>query len=123
MKRIPMLLAFPVLALCLTGARDASACGGCFIPEEESTQVTGHKMLVSMSMTETTLWDQIQYVGEPSSFAWVLPTKGIVDIGLSSDLVFAFLGDMTRVSVLAPPLNCPPPPWCCLLYTSDAADE
>ena len=108
-----LLLAVPIAALALTNARDASACGGCFVPPEEDTQVTGHRMLLSVSQTETTLWDQITYTGNPSSFAWILPTKGIVEVGLSSDALFAFVQQATTVSVAPPPLNCPGPPDGC----------
>ena len=108
-----LLLAVPVAALALTTTRDAAACGGCFVPPDESTQVTGHRMVLSVSKTETTLWDQISYSGNPSSFAWILPTKGLVDIKLSSDALFAFLGQATAVTVVPPPLNCPGPPDGC----------
>ncbi len=60
-----LLLAVPVAALALTNTRDAAACGGCFVPPDESTQVTGHRMVLSVSKTETTLWDQISYSGTP----------------------------------------------------------
>src|SRR4051812_6395148 len=115
-----LLLAVPVAALALTDARDAAACGGCFVPPEESTQVTGHRMLLSVSPTETTLWDQISYTGNPSSFAWILPTKGIVEVGLSSDALFAFVEQATTVNVAPPPLNCPGPPDGC--YYGGAED-
>jgi MYXO-CTERM domain-containing protein len=108
-----LLLAVPVAALAITDARDAAACGGCFVPPEESTQVTGHRMLLSVSPTETTLWDQISYSGNPSSFAWILPTKGIVEVGLSSDALFAFVEQATSVTIAPPPLNCPGPPDGC----------
>ena len=108
-----LLLSVPVAALALTDARDAAACGGCFVPPDESTQVTGHRMMLSVSQTETTLWDQISYSGNPSSFAWILPTKGLVQVGLSSDALFAFVGQATAVTVLPPPLNCPSPPDSC----------
>jgi MYXO-CTERM domain-containing protein len=108
-----LFLAVPVVALALTSAHDASACGGCFVPPEEDTQVTGHRMLLSVSKTETTLWDQITYTGNPSSFAWILPTKGIVDVGLSSDALFAFVEQATTVYVQPPPINCPGPPDGC----------
>lgn len=113
-----LLLAIPVTALALTDARDAAACGGCFVPPDENTLVTGHRMLLSVSQTETTLWDQITYSGDPSSFAWILPTKGLVEIGLSSDALFAFVGQATAVTVAPPPLNCPGPPDGC--YFGDA---
>ncbi len=107
-----LLLTIPLVAAAFTAASDAAACGGCAAPVGENSQVTGHRMLFSMSPTSTTLWDQIEYSGEPSSFAWVLPIKGIVDIGLSSDVLFAQLSDLTVTTIAPPPLNCPPPPSC-----------
>jgi hypothetical protein len=107
-----LLFALPLVALAVTDARDAAACGGCFVPPDENTQVTGHRMLLSVSPTQTTLWDQIEYSGDPASFAWVLPIMGQVEIGLSSDALFAFLGQATQVGVFPPPLNCPEPPSC-----------
>ena len=112
----PLLLSIPVLALALSHANDASACGGCFhepaIQQSENTQVTGHKMILSVSQTQTTLWDQVSYMGEPSSFAWVLPIKGIVDIGLSSDALFQSLENATQVNINSPTITCAPPPFC-----------
>lgn len=105
-------LAAPVLALALTHARDASACGGCFVQQSESTQVTGHRMILSVSPKSTTLWDQITYSGNPASFAWVLPTKGVVEVGLSSDALFSTLEPLTEVIVSSPQISCPPPPQC-----------
>jgi len=87
---------------------DAQACGGCLIAQSESTQVTGHRMILSISNDRTTLWDQITYAGEPSSFAWVLPIKGMVDIALSSDALFQLLEDDTSVRVNSPVIQCPP---------------
>ncbi|UQA58281.1 DUF2330 domain-containing protein [Polyangium aurulentum] len=107
-----LLLSIPVIALALTQAGDADACGACVPPVGEPTQVTGHKMLLSISQEKTTLWDQIEYAGDPSSFAWVLPIKGQVEVGLSSDALFNLLSDRTATYVAPPPLNCPPPPDC-----------
>jgi hypothetical protein len=87
-------------------ARDASACGGCFVSETEVTQVTGHKMILSISQAATTLYDQITYDGNPSSFAWILPIKGVATVGLSSDALFQTLVNDTQVTIVAPPLNC-----------------
>lgn len=69
-------------------------------------------MLFSVSKTATTLWDQIEYSGKPQDFAWILPIKGQVEIGLSSDVLFAQLSSLTSTTVVPPPLNCPPPPSC-----------
>jgi MYXO-CTERM domain-containing protein len=91
----------------------AYACGGCFHdPNETPTVVTDHRMILSVSMNQTTLYDQIHYSGSPGSFAWVLPINGTVDVGLSADLVFGTLDTLTRTTVYQPPLNCPAPPYC-----------
>jgi hypothetical protein len=70
---IKTLFIAPILALAVMPARDAAACGGCFhevnLQQTESTQVTGHRMILSVSKTQSTLWDQITYSGNPSSFA------------------------------------------------------
>jgi MYXO-CTERM domain-containing protein len=113
-------LSLTLAAIPLTQAEDASACGGCLVQQTESTQVTGHRMILSISMTQTTLWDQITYSGNPSSFAWVLPTKGVVEIGLSSDALFQALDSATNVIVSSPNLQCSPPPDCGYRSEGDA---
>jgi hypothetical protein len=104
-------------ALAMTGAfttleGEASACGGCFIPTENPTVVTDHRMILSVSKEQSTLYDQIKYSGSPSSFAWVLPISGTVEVGLSSDIVFQSLDGTTQTTITPPPQNCPPPPNC-----------
>ncbi|MEO7094415.1 MAG: DUF2330 domain-containing protein [Polyangiales bacterium] len=94
----------------LTGERSANACGGCFGPPGPSTQVSAHRMAFAVSAKRTILWDQIQYVGAPSSFGWVLPIKSAVDVGVSSDELFQRLESTTQPVVTAPPPPaCPPP--------------
>ncbi len=88
---------------------DVHACGGCIVSQSETTQVTGHRMILSVSKDRTTLWDQISYSGEPQSFAWVLPIKGTVDVGLSSDAMFSAIEQATSVSIKSPTINCLPP--------------
>lgn len=88
---------------------NAHACGGCVVSETETTQVTGHRMILSISKDQTTLWDQISYTGEPQSFGWVLPIKGTVTVGLSSDAMFSALEQATAVSINSPTINCLPP--------------
>jgi MYXO-CTERM domain-containing protein len=102
------LIAAAALGVGLIPADDASACGGCFVQQTENTQVSGHRMVLSVSQAETTLWDQITYDGDPSEFAWVLPIRGQVDIGLSSDALFSVLEGSTQVSVYSPQINCQP---------------
>ncbi len=84
----------------------AHACGGCFISQSENTQVTGHRMVLSLSDTQLTLYDQISYSGSPESFAWILPIQGQVEVGLSSDLLFATLETMTETTILSPTIDC-----------------
>ncbi len=111
-RALPLLLSLTAAAALLSQADDANACGGCFVQESENTQVTGHRMIMSLSMDTSTLWDQITYDGAPESFAWVLPIKGTVDIGLSSDALFNALDQLTAVTISSPTINCPPPPSC-----------
>jgi hypothetical protein len=97
------------VALVAATARDSRACGGCFIrPNSQvGTVVTDHRMVFSISPTQTTLYDQIQYSGSPSDFAWVLPIHGQVGLGVSSDLLFSVLDQRTQTTILAPPYPCP----------------
>src|SRR4051812_47597712 len=78
-----------LLALALPAR--ASACGGCSHPEVTTSTssgmktaqvVTDHRMVFALSLTRTTLWDQIRYSGEPEDFIWVLP----VPHGVALDL-------------------------------------
>ncbi len=95
-----------VASFALTGAaaeRDAAACGGCFVPPGPNTQVTAHRMAFAVSTKRTILWDQIQYVGAPSEFGWVLPIRGKVDVGVSSDQLFQRLDSETDVQIIGPP--------------------
>src|SRR5262249_9112130 len=54
------------------------------------------------------LYDQIKYSGNPTDFAWVLPIKGMVTVGLSSDALFDQLDQMSTVTVLGYDGTCPP---------------
>jgi hypothetical protein len=105
--RLPFLLSVlaGTMAITIATAPDARACGGCFHEptSQNATVVTDHRMVFSVSPTQTTLYDQIEYSGSPSSFAWVLPVHGQVTVGLSSDLVFQALDQATQTTILAPP--------------------
>jgi len=93
---------------------DAKACGGCFSPPtEQDSVVTDHRMILSISSQQTTLYDQIHYTGAPSSFAWVLTITGQAKVGLSADVVFSALDSLTQTTVQQPPTNCPLPPSDC----------
>lgn len=102
-------LAFALLAP-LAGSfalsTDAHACGGCVVPPETNTIVNAHRMALSISPTQTVLWDQIQYKGDPESFGWLLPVKEGATIELSTDAWFETLDAATTTNVSAPPINC-----------------
>jgi hypothetical protein len=97
-----------ILAAALLTPADARACGGCFHPEDqpETTVVTGHRMAFSVSPTQTVLWDQVKYAGDPKDFAWVLPIKPGARIELASNAWFEALDAATTTRVVAPTLNC-----------------
>jgi hypothetical protein len=96
----------------------ADACGGCFIapppaptpgvsaPSDNTTVVTGHRMVLAVSSVQTVLWDQIVYSGDPDEFAWVLPVKPGAYLELASDSWFETLEAATRVQVNPPPVIC-----------------
>ena len=92
-------------ALLVGSTHEASACA-VFTPTE-TPSVVGHRMILSLSNTETTLWDQFDYSGTPDSFGWILPVKGVAQIGLSSDALFDALGKITAPQIFAPQQGCP----------------
>jgi MYXO-CTERM domain-containing protein len=67
-------------------------------------------MIFAVSPQQTTLYDEIEYQGDPTSFAWVLPIHGVVTVGLSSDALFQALDQATQTTIVAPTL--PPCPSC-----------
>ncbi len=90
----------------------ASACGGCFAPPNPTgmpTVVTRHQMAVAMNMHETTLWDQIEYAGDPEDFVWVLPVRGGVPVELAENAFFEALEGVTTITMQAP---APPRTFC-----------
>ncbi|MGZ3419573.1 MAG: DUF2330 domain-containing protein [Polyangiales bacterium] len=106
---------------CLFVAERAEACGGCFAPPGPSTQVTAHRMAFAVSSKRTVLWDQIQYVGAPTDFGWVLPIRGKVDVGVSSDQLFDRLEGATQPIIDQPPApSCPEPTKRCRMDCSDS---
>ena len=103
------LLAASSILAALTWSGEADACGGCFIPpvlgNDTGTIVTAHRMALSVSTEQTILWDQIQYVGSPAEFAWVLPVKPGARIEVGSQAWFDVLDAATDTSVTPPRLS------------------
>jgi hypothetical protein len=96
-------------------ARVARACGGCFAPSETITSVDSHRMVISLGLSRTILWDQIRYSGAPEDFVWVLPVPTPeATIAVADPIFFDDLEAGTAPIVSPPPLppgpSCPPPP-------------
>lgn len=124
MRASSLLLATSVAASLVALTPRAEACGGCFSPPGENVSVvTDHRMVLSISKRQSTLYDQIEYTGSPSDFAWVLPISGTVDIGLSSNTLFSALDSLTKVRVNQPPTNCPGLPDSCRNNSFNSSDS
>jgi hypothetical protein len=106
-------IAVAASASALVAERNASACGGCFHPPTQTTtDITDERMLLAVSPTQSTLYDQIEYSGSPASFAWVLPIHGTVTVGLSADVLFDSIDALTATQIVAPSQACPFPANC-----------
>jgi hypothetical protein len=106
LSRLAGLAALAMLSLA-AGEPDARACGGCFHgPQQTVTVINDHRMVFSISQTQTVLWDQIEYSGPASNFAWVLPVKPGARIELSHDAWVASLEASTQTVIQAPVNNC-----------------
>ncbi len=127
MRRKPLigLLAAAGSGLAVGMAPDAKACGGCFAspppPSQIGTVVTDERMILAISPQQTTLYDEIEYQGEPASFAWVLPIKGPVTVALSADSLFSVLDRTTQTTIEGPyDTSCP---TCCPNSGSSASSS
>jgi hypothetical protein len=122
-SKLALGVAAAVSAVTFAGQRQASACGGCFHPPTQNvTDITDERMLLSVSATQSTLYDQIEYSGSPSSFAWVLPIHGTVTVGLSAAVLFDSVDALTATHINPPPQNCPAPVCNMAGFASAGAD-
>lgn len=101
-----LLLASLTSAIALGDARDAQACGGNFTPPPdplvETPVVSDHRMVLSLGIDQTILWDQVRYTGNPKEFAWVLPVHPGTTIELSRDEWIASLDAITQPQIVQP---------------------
>jgi len=99
----------------MVDASDARACGGAFYPPpvptspEKPAVVTDHRTVIALTSTMTTVWDQIEYAGDPAEFAWVLPVRGAVTVGLGNDNFLNELDKLTALEIRAPRRRCARP--------------
>jgi hypothetical protein len=63
-------------------------------------------MVFALSRTQTVLWDQIRYSGDPRRFAWVLPIHPGAHIELSHDAFIAALDASTQTVITGPTRVC-----------------
>ena len=99
-RRVGCIVLYGVLGIAAAAPRPAQACGGCFAPSDTVTAVESHRMIISLSVDRTTLWDQIQYSGDPRDFVWVLPVpteSAVVEIADAE--FFAAIDQSTAPSV------------------------
>jgi hypothetical protein len=92
-------------------SRDARACGGHFYgepgtPTQSASVATDHRMAVAVTPTMITLWDQIEFAGDPAEFAWVLPVRGAAVVGLGDDDFLQALDQQTQLEIRAPYRRC-----------------
>ena len=101
------LVGISAVASLVAAPTPARACGGCFAPIGTVTVVTAHRMAVAITPSETTLWDQIQYAGDPEDFVWVLPIRGENLVELADNAFFEALDQATQIQLRGtfPPLQ------------------
>lgn len=88
---------------------EAQACGGGMFAaptEMETTMVTGHRVALSISTTQTVLWDQVRYTGDPKDFAWVMPVKSGARLETASAAWIDVLDVGTTTVVSSPEVIC-----------------
>ncbi|MBI5512854.1 MAG: DUF2330 domain-containing protein [Deltaproteobacteria bacterium] len=110
MKRLGMLAVVCLGAWALP--TDAGACGGCFAPPATVQVVTDHRMVLAVTATQTTLWDQFRYTGRPADFSWILPIRYSPEVRVAlADNAFMQAADNLTAPVVIPPTR-PRPPFC-----------
>ncbi len=94
--------------VCFASPKPAAACGGCFhgVVDTSTSFVTDHRMALSISQTQTVLWDQVKYTGAPAEFAWVLPVRDGARVELAHDEWLSALDLATQVQVASPVTPC-----------------
>lgn len=97
--------------IALVWSAPALACGGlfCAVPQgptaPEPIDQNAERILFEIEEGAGTITAhvQIQYMGNPDSFAWVVPVPGVPEVGESSENLFNALDRATRLQVVLPP--------------------
>lgn len=83
-------LAAPLLAPTV-----AQACGGFFCQNVPVDQ-TGENIVFVADGTTVQAFVQVQYQGEATEFAWIIPTPSLPEVGVSSDAIFPYFAQNYR---------------------------
>jgi hypothetical protein len=83
-------LAAPLLAPAV-----AQACGGFFCQNVPVDQ-TGENIVFVADGTTVQAFVQVQYQGEATEFAWIIPTPSLPEVGVSSDAIFRYFAQNYR---------------------------
>jgi hypothetical protein len=113
LRAAPFVLGLVASAAVLAAPRVAGACGGVVSREEplpgqppETITVAAQRMAFAISTTQTVLWSQIEYDGNPSDFAWVLPVGDGAYLEESTDAWFEALDTFTARHIRPPRVVC-----------------
>ncbi len=65
-------------------------------------------MVLALTPTRTTLWDQIRFAGDPRQFLWILPVSDArsVEVAVGSNAFVDGLDQATAPTIVAPSRNC-----------------
>src|SRR3954452_2260489 len=102
------LLSIPISLATLSTPRDAEACGGTFCdsgPRAMPVDQKGENILFVMAPGQVEAHIQIQYQGEASRFAWVLPIPALPQVEVGSQALFQSLLQGTVPSFALNQLN------------------
>jgi len=83
-------LAAPLLAPAV-----AQACGGFFCQNVPVDQ-TGENIVFVADGTTVQAFVQVQYQGEATEFAWIIPTPSLPEVGVTSDAIFGYFAQNYR---------------------------
>ncbi|MBX3201284.1 MAG: DUF2330 domain-containing protein [Labilithrix sp.] len=87
-SRVTFLLAAAVASATPALTRDAAACGGVFVPPtdlpSERQVVRDRRIAIAIGRTQTVLWDEVRFQGNPRELAWVSPVPPGTKIELAS---------------------------------------
>ena len=96
MKKVARLSAsLLALAAPLLAPAAAQACGGFFCQNVPVDQ-TGENIVFVADGTTVQAFVQVQYQGEATEFAWIIPTPSLPEVGVSSDAIFRYFAQNYR---------------------------